>query len=174
MLDFASDGITLRSDVPGRQRWEVPALYRHPRYAAAVEMAIEKTSGVKEVKASTVTARLLVIFDAAVPIARVTGAIHRAIRAVALTAEAYAARQEALVALRQQLGDPDAPPSLRDCPIQGSCCDARDPNEAIMVRYKRKLWIGGVGFFLSLTWRLIAGAAAGPAFVLFSGIFTVI
>src|SRR4051812_44302498 len=98
MLDFASDGISLRSDVPGRQRWEVPALYRQPRYAAAVEMAIEKTAGVTEVKASTITARLLVVFDLAVPLARITEAIHRAVRAVALTADAYEARQEALVA----------------------------------------------------------------------------
>src|SRR3954468_1731530 len=170
MLDFASDGISLRSDVPGRQRWEVPALYRQPRYAAAVEMAIEKTAGVTEVKASTITARLLVIFDASVPIARITEAIHRAVRAVALTVEASEARQEAIALRQQQLGDPDAPPSLRDCPIQGSCCDARDPNELIMARYKGKLWIGGVGFFLSLTWLLIAGPAAGPAFVVFSGI----
>jgi cation-transporting P-type ATPase C len=174
MLDFASDGISLRSDVPGRQRWDVPALYRQPRYAAAVEMAIEKTAGVVEVKASTITARLLVVFDLTVPIARITEAIHLAMRAVALTPEAYEAREEALVARRQQTGDLDAPPSLRDCPIQGSCCDARDPNEEIMVRYKRKLWIGGVGFVLSLAWRLIAGAAAGPAFVVFSGLFTVI
>jgi cation-transporting P-type ATPase C len=165
--------LRLRSDVPGRQRWQAPALYRKPRYAAAVEIALEQTAGVISATANAVTARLLVVFDRAMPAGRIVEAIARAMTAVALTADQYAARQEALAALQRE-GDPDAPPSLRDCPIQGSCCDARDPNEAILARYKRKLWIGGAGFFLSLAWRLAAGAAAGPAFIAFSGVFTVI
>ncbi|HYC93758.1 MAG TPA: cation-translocating P-type ATPase [Thermoanaerobaculia bacterium] len=160
----------LRSEVPGRQRWQVPALYRQPRYAAAVEATLENVIGVSSARANPVTGRLLVVFDRALPVLRIVHAIQEAIRAVPLTVEQYAQRQEALAARN----DPNAPPSLRDCPIQGSCCDARDPNEEIIARYKRKLWIGGIGMAVTLAWRIIGGAAAGPAFLVVSGIFTVI
>ncbi|HEX2121956.1 MAG TPA: HAD-IC family P-type ATPase, partial [Thermoanaerobaculia bacterium] len=167
---LVSGDLWLRSEVPGRQRWQVPALYRKPRYAAAVEMTLESMPGVSSARANPITGRLLVVFDRALPLARVVDAVQRAILTSPLTEDEYQQRQEALAARN----DPNAPPSLRDCPIQGSCCDARDPNEEIMRRYKRKLWIGGVGMVVTLAWRIIAGAAAGPAFLAVSGIFTVI
>ena len=160
----------LRSDLPGRQRWEVPALYRRPRYAAAVEVALENIAGIVSAKASHITGRLLILFDRAIPVTRIADVIHHAMGAEPLSVEDYDARREAL-AVRD---NPDAPPSLRDCPIQGSCCDARDPTEEIIKRYQRKLWIGGIGMFITLAWRIIAGAAAGPAFIAVSGVFTVI
>src|SRR5688572_727029 len=166
----ATSEIWLRSDVPGRQRWDAPALYRRPRFAAAVETALEQIAGITSARANAVTGRLLVVFERTMSVARITDAIRAALRATPLTVEEYSARQEAL-AVRD---NPDAPPSLRDCPIQGSCCDARDPNEEIIARYKRKLWIGGIGMFITLAWRIIGGVAAGPAFVVVSGIFTVI
>jgi cation-transporting P-type ATPase C len=160
----------LRSDLPGRQRWEIPTLYRRPRYAAAVEVALERVSGVTKATASPITGRLLVLFDRAVALSRIAEAIRHALAVQPLTEDEYAARNEALTVR----DNPDAPPSLRDCPIQGSCCDARDPNEEIIKRYKRKLRIGGVGMLITLVWRIIGGAAAGPAFIVVSGIFTLI
>jgi len=160
----------LRSNLPGRQRWEAPGIHRRPRYAAAVEVALEKTPGVTSATASPITGRLLVVFDRALTVSRITEAIQRALGAPPLTVEDYNARREALTVSN----NPDAPPSLRDCPIQGSCCDARDPNEEIMKRYQRKLRIGGVGMLITLVWRIIGGAAAGPGFIVVSGIFTVI
>jgi cation-transporting P-type ATPase C len=167
---LVSGELWLRSDVPGRQRWQVPALYRKPRYAAAVETALENTGGISSARANPITGRLLIVFDRALPVLRIVQAVRQAILSMPLSEEEYEQRQEAL-AVRN---DPNAPPSLRDCPIQGSCCDARDPNEEIIARYQRKLWIGGAGMVITLAWRLIAGAAAGPAFVVVSGIFTVI
>src|ERR1044071_2996183 len=160
----------LRSDLPGRQRWEIPTLYRRPRYAAAVEVALERVSGVTKATASPITGRLLVLFDRAVALSRIAEAIRHALAVQPLTEDEYAARNEALTVR----DNPDAPPSLRDCPIQGSCCDARDPNEEIIKRFKRKLRIGGVGMLITLVWRIIGGAAAGPAFIVVSGIFTLI
>jgi len=52
--------ITLLSDVPGRQRWRVPALESRPRLAAAVELALRKESGALQVKVNPLTGRILV------------------------------------------------------------------------------------------------------------------
>ena len=48
---LVSGDLWLRSEVPGRQRWQVPALYRKPRFAAAVEMTPETVSGVRSARA---------------------------------------------------------------------------------------------------------------------------
>jgi cation-transporting P-type ATPase C len=165
-----SGELRLRSVVPGRQRWEVPALRRRPRRAAAVEMALERSPGVVSAHGNPLTGRLLVVFDRALPLERIFALVQQAILSIPLSVEEYRVRQEALAARN----DPNAPPALRDCPIQGSCCDARDPNEEIIARYKKKLWIGGIGLAITIAWRLIAGVAAGPAFLLVSGTATII
>jgi cation-transporting P-type ATPase C len=50
----------LLSDIPGRQRWRVPAIESRPRLAAAVEIALRKRSGALLVKANPVTGRILI------------------------------------------------------------------------------------------------------------------
>jgi len=50
----------LLSDIPGRQRWRVPAIDSRPRLAAAVEIALRKQSGVLLVKANPLTGRILI------------------------------------------------------------------------------------------------------------------
>jgi manganese/zinc-transporting P-type ATPase C len=167
---MVSGDLRLRSDLPGRQRWQADALYRRPRYAAAVEATLESAPGVVSARCNPVTGRLLVEFDRTLAPARIATAVKQAMLTLPLSVDEYRERQEAL-AVRS---DPNAPPALRDCPIQGSCCDARDPNEEIIARYKRKLWIGGIGLLVTIGWRIAAGAAAGPAFLLVSGAATVI
>ncbi|SPF38024.1 putative cation-transporting P-type ATPase C [Candidatus Sulfopaludibacter sp. SbA4] len=51
--------MTLLSDVPGRQRWRVPAIDSKPRLAAAVELALRNESGALLVKANPLTGRIL-------------------------------------------------------------------------------------------------------------------
>ena len=53
----------LLSDVPGRQRWLVPALESRPRLAAAVEIALRKESKASRVKANPLTGRILIQWD---------------------------------------------------------------------------------------------------------------
>ena len=51
--------MTLLSDMPGRQRWRVPAIDSRPRLAAAVELALRKESGVLLAKVNPLTGRVL-------------------------------------------------------------------------------------------------------------------
>ena len=49
----------LLSDVPGRQRWRVPAIESRPRLAVAVELALRNESGALLVKVNPLTGRIL-------------------------------------------------------------------------------------------------------------------
>jgi manganese/zinc-transporting P-type ATPase C len=51
--------LILLSNVPGRQRWSLPAINSKPRLAAAVELALRKESGALLVKANPLTGRIL-------------------------------------------------------------------------------------------------------------------
>lgn len=55
-------GLRLRCGVPGRERWEVDALYRRPRLSRAVEIQLLKVPEVVKVRANPDTARLLLLF----------------------------------------------------------------------------------------------------------------
>jgi len=52
--------IELVSNVPGRQRWRVPALESRPRLAATVEIALRKDARAVVVKVNPVTGRILI------------------------------------------------------------------------------------------------------------------
>jgi cation-transporting P-type ATPase C len=52
--------ISILSDVPGRQRWSVPAIDAQPRLAAALEVALRKEPGILFVKANPLTGRVLI------------------------------------------------------------------------------------------------------------------
>ena len=56
-------GIRLRSSGLGRERWDVPPLYRRPLLAEAVERELCAVAGVTRVNANPVTGRILVHFD---------------------------------------------------------------------------------------------------------------
>jgi manganese/zinc-transporting P-type ATPase C len=159
--------LRLRSDLPGRQRWDVPALHRRPRYAAAVEAALEADEVIVSARGNPLTGRVLVITGRDASPAAIAEAILRALLATPLTAEEYASR----IAAREHGAHDDHGEEVDRCGSEGSCCDT-NPGDKAIARYKRKLWIGGIGLVVSIGWRIAAGAAAGPLFVLFSGAAT--
>jgi cation-transporting P-type ATPase C len=55
---------SLVSEIPGRQRWRVPALESRPRLTAAVEIALRKETRASRVKANPITGRILIQWDA--------------------------------------------------------------------------------------------------------------
>jgi cation-transporting P-type ATPase C len=55
-----SSNISILSNVPGRQRWSVPAIDSKPLLAAALEVALRKEPTVLSVKANPLTGRVLV------------------------------------------------------------------------------------------------------------------
>jgi len=55
--------LTLRSSIPGRQRWETTALYRRPSLARQVQAALSQVEGVRQVEANAYTGRILVLYD---------------------------------------------------------------------------------------------------------------
>jgi cation-transporting P-type ATPase C len=72
--------IVLVSNVPGRQRWRVPALESRPRLAAAVEVALRRESTTWRVKANPLTGRILIQFDSAEAPAHIESTIQRALQ----------------------------------------------------------------------------------------------
>jgi cation-transporting P-type ATPase C len=71
--------LLLLSDVPGRQRWRVPALESRPRVAAAVEIALRKESKASRVKANPLTGRILIQWDPSQTPGDVKSIIQRAL-----------------------------------------------------------------------------------------------
>lgn len=55
--------VTLRSAVPGRERWQIDPLRSHPRYAAALERELSLLPPVRSAWANPITGRLLVEYD---------------------------------------------------------------------------------------------------------------
>src|SRR5882724_1749418 len=54
--------IFLRSQVPGRDRWEVPCLCGNERWSAAVELVLRGEEGVLDATANAATGRVLVTY----------------------------------------------------------------------------------------------------------------
>jgi hypothetical protein len=52
-----------RSRVPGRERWDIPALRDNPALAGSLELVLCGEAGVLEARASAVTGRLLLRFE---------------------------------------------------------------------------------------------------------------
>lgn len=52
--------LRLRSAIPGRERWEIPVLYRKPRLARALEDAVRRSPAVLDAQANSVTGGLLI------------------------------------------------------------------------------------------------------------------
>lgn len=55
--------VTLRSAIPGRERWQVDPLRSHPRYAAAIERELSLLPPVRSAWANPITGRLLLEYD---------------------------------------------------------------------------------------------------------------
>ncbi len=81
--------LTVVSEVPGRQRWEVPAIESNPRLAAAVEIALRKESGVLLVKANPVTGRILIKWHPSQPPPEIRSIVCKALNKGPLSESAY-------------------------------------------------------------------------------------
>jgi manganese/zinc-transporting P-type ATPase C len=78
-IALAAPQLQPRSVLPGRIRWDVPALRDRPRRAALLAERVAHARGVSEVAANPVTGRVLVVFDAkAIDAARLETAIVEA------------------------------------------------------------------------------------------------
>ncbi|CAM2010563.1 ABC transporter ATP-binding protein/permease [Acanthopleuribacter pedis] len=58
-----SNGLILRSALPGRARWDMPALFRKPLLAEALQDALVGLPGFLRVRVASVTGRVLVYYD---------------------------------------------------------------------------------------------------------------
>jgi cation-transporting P-type ATPase C len=72
--------VILVSNVPGRQRWRVPALESRPRLAAAVEVALRHESTAWRVKANPLTGRILIQADSILAPGHIESTIQRALQ----------------------------------------------------------------------------------------------
>jgi manganese/zinc-transporting P-type ATPase C len=81
--------VALQSNVPGRQRWRVPAIESRPRLAAAVEIALRKETGALLVNANPLTGRVLVKWRPAQKPPKVRSIIRAAIAAGPVTEAVY-------------------------------------------------------------------------------------
>src|SRR5437899_3005095 len=86
--------ISIRSAIPGRIRWDIPALRERPRYAAAIEVAIEREAGIISVEATPTTGRLLVRYDAPQTVESLKSLIETALSVSPLNSSDYEARQQ--------------------------------------------------------------------------------
>jgi hypothetical protein len=68
--------LSIRSRIPGRERWDVPVLRDHPALAGAVELLLRAEPGVIEAHANPVSGRLLIRFDPG----RITAPVEQLIR----------------------------------------------------------------------------------------------
>src|SRR6202521_1737977 len=166
---FSGPAPSLRSAIPGRQRWQAAGLYRCPPMVAAVEVALERLPGVTAVNGNPLTGRLLVTFETILTAAAMAAAVRAALDVPPLSPQALAVRQSALAAKRETTAEE------RGCEIEGSCCDIENATAARLSAYERKLWLGGVvlaGVVVRYA-ALGAGVAGGPTFVAVTAVVTV-
>ncbi len=83
----------LLSQLPGRKRWNVPALLGRPRYALAVEGQLrEALPGAAAIEISATTGRILIEHDKSLGLDAVSEIVANALAAAPLSAELYLAR----------------------------------------------------------------------------------
>ena len=85
--------LSLRSRVPGRERWYADVLEDNPRLAAAVELVLRSEEGIEEVRANPLTGRVLVRYQPDSVVASVETLLRRAIEGGPLSAEEFAVFQ---------------------------------------------------------------------------------
>ena len=161
----------LRSVVPGRVRWQVPDLYRHPRLAAAVHQRLEREPRILRAKVNPATGRILVHFDRAQSLETIRPCVLEALGVEPLDVETWRRLKKAEVDLEA------------DVEVTGSCghahggehvhgddCDHEHDDPAT---YRRKLWIGGTVLGAIGLKRLVFGAGALASSPILVGVSTV-
>ncbi|MEU1406736.1 ATP-binding cassette domain-containing protein [Streptomyces sp. NPDC005728] len=69
----------MRSNVPGRQRWSVPALVGKPRVADVLAGALRNIRGIKSVRANSITGSVLVLHEANLTSVDISALLRRAL-----------------------------------------------------------------------------------------------
>ncbi|MEA2329002.1 MAG: manganese-transporting P-type ATPase [Thermoanaerobaculia bacterium] len=134
--------VWLRSDVPGRQRWQIDSLQHDAPRVAAVERALIKVAGILSAHGNALTGRLLVLFDVSISGEWIAEAVRDALSAEPMSAEEFAA----------------ATPAARA---------ADNSANAVLRRYARKAWISGAALAGGLV--ALAFGGGGPAFIAITG-----
>ncbi|MEM7352022.1 MAG: cation-translocating P-type ATPase [Acidobacteriota bacterium] len=151
----------LRSAVPGRARWDVPDLYRHPRLAASVLRQLEREPKISQAKVNPATGRILVHFDPAQDLETIRPCVLEALDVEPLDVETWRrlkkaeADREAGVEISGCCGHEHAPQGGEH--VHGDDCDHQHDDPAT---YRRKLWIGGSVLGAIGLKRLVFGAGA--------------
>jgi cation-transporting P-type ATPase C len=83
----------LLSEVPGRQRWSLPAIDSKPRLAAAVEIALRNESGALLVKVNPLTGRILLKWSPSQKPPEIRSIIRKALDKGPVTLAAYQKRR---------------------------------------------------------------------------------
>jgi cation-transporting P-type ATPase C len=165
-MELKNPTISIRSAVRGRIRWNIPSLRGRPRYAAAVEIAIEREAGILSVEATSTTGRLLVRYEPPQTAASLKTLIEAALSVPSLTAFAYEARQ-------QSFGESNGV-------HHGSAASdahAHDHGDDELAKRMRNLVLGGSVLLGFLAKRLITGSAylaANPVLFGISAVATII
>lgn len=89
-----SSQVRVRSAIPGRIRFDIPALNGRPRFAAAMEHTLEHQRGVLSAEATPRTGRLLIRYRPPLSRQDLETLIHDALVATPLSPEAYQAHME--------------------------------------------------------------------------------
>lgn len=92
-MKLKTSKFSVRSAIPGRIRWDIPALRGRPRYAAAVEVAIEREAGITSVEATPTTGRLLVRYDGLQTAESLKTIVDKALSVSPLSSLAYEGRE---------------------------------------------------------------------------------
>src|SRR5215470_14585650 len=89
--------LSIRSQIPGRVRWEIPQLLNAPEVASRVQRVLSRQSGIHQVEANPLTGRVLILHDLEVGIEtlrvlleRVIGASIRAVQRVMVRRNVHA------------------------------------------------------------------------------------
>lgn len=73
-----------RSVIPGRQRWDIPILWKRQRVAYLLELELGECPGITMVQASSTTGRLLIVHDDSVSGDTISGLVGAAATSVAV------------------------------------------------------------------------------------------
>ncbi|HTN72615.1 MAG TPA: copper-transporting ATPase, partial [Methylomirabilota bacterium] len=165
-MELKNSKISIRSEIPGRIRWDIPALRGRPRYAAAVEIAIERKAGIISAEATPGTGRLLVRYEPPQTAESLKTIIKAALSVSPLTPLAYEARERSFW---ESNGEHPHSPASHD--------HGHDHGDDELTKRMRNLVLGGSALLGFLAKRLITGPGplvANPVLFGISAVATII
>ena len=157
----------VRSAISGRIRLDIAVLRGRPRFAAAVETAIESHPDILSVKATSHTGRVLIQYVASLSQADVVALVHAALASPPLSLEAY----------RSRLHPRSCSHDHEDDEKHGSNEHAHDHGAEELQSHTRNLVLGGAVLLGFLAKRIVMGPgplAASPLLFGVSAVATIV